>query len=492
MGIDREYLYKAWPGSNEKNPPAGKTPIAVNVGWTWRLALACISTTVGACIPVGYMLGVVNTPAAIIKEWCNETVAERYDVVLTESGVNVLWSAVVSIFLVGGMIGSLSGAFIANKIGRKGTMILGEACFLVAATLFFLSKPLGLIEFLFAGRLVAGLCSGLITAVTPMYLTELAPVTLQGATGVLCPMGLCFGVFFAQVMGLNSILGTVESWNILLSLYAILVMFSLVTLPWMSESPKYCDSIRKDRMRAIKELCKLRELPPEIVVHELDDVKNGDGQRERWSVLRLLKDRDLRLNLALVCALQAGQQLSGINAVFYYSTDIFENAGLSTPHAQYASLGASFLNFAIAVIMIPIVNHQPRRFMALLSTSLSTFWLVSLTIFILNMKTYSFMSYMSVVGVLCYVVCYGLGLGPIPYFIGTELFEVGPRPSAMALGSVCNWGGNFLVGMTFLVVQNAIGAYSFLIFAASTGLLTLFLLCCLHETNAKVLAEREN
>uniref|UniRef100_A0A0K8SSB0 Major facilitator superfamily (MFS) profile domain-containing protein n=1 Tax=Lygus hesperus TaxID=30085 RepID=A0A0K8SSB0_LYGHE len=495
MGVDKEHLYTvSRPGSTEyiDSKPTGKPPVVVNVGWTWRLALACMSTSIGAAIPIGWQLGVVNTPAAIIQRWCNETVAERYDIHLSESGLNVLWSGIVSILLVGGMTGSLTGALVANKIGRRGTMVLGEIGYLIAGALFFAAKPLKSIEFMFIARLIIGLCSGLITAVMPMYLTELAPMTLQGAVGVLCPLGLTSGVFFAQVAGLHALLGTEENWNILMSFSVILVLPSLATLPWMCESPKYLDSVKKDRMRAIKELCKLRNLPQEIVIHELEDFTSKDttAPTEKWSVLRLLGSRELRLNLALVCALQAGQQLSGINAVFFYSTSIFESAGLSNQNAQYASLGASCLNLVWSVIMIPVVNHHSRRFLAILSTFTATVWLISLTIFILYMKTVSFFSYMSVVGVLGYVVSYGIGLGPIPYFIGTELFDVGPRSSAMALGSVCNWSGNFIVGMSFLVIQNLIGAYSFLIFAASTGLLTLFLYKCLHETNAKVLAER--
>lgn len=66
---------------------------------------------------------------------------------------------------------------------------------------------------------------------------------------------------------------------------------------------------------------------------------------------------------------------------------------------------------------------------------------------------------------MAYVIFYGVGLGPIPYFIGSELFDVGPRPIAMALGSVFNWGGNFIVGMTFPSAETLIGPYTFLIFA---------------------------
>jgi hypothetical protein len=57
----------------------------------------------------------------------------------------------------------------------------------------------------------------------------------------------------------------------------------------------------------------------------------------------------------------------------------------------------------------------------------------------------------------------------------TELFQVGPRPIAMAFGSMANWGGNFIVGMTFPILQSLIGQYSFLLFATSTFFLALFL-----------------
>lgn len=75
------------------------------------------------------------------------------------------------------------------------------------------------------------------------------------------------------------------------------------------------------------------------------------------------------------------------------------------------------------------------------------------------------MPFVCTVAILAYVIFYGIGLGPIPYFIGSELFDVGPRPIAMALGSVFNWGGNFIVGMMFPIVETIIGAYTFLIFA---------------------------
>ena len=84
------------------------------------------------------------------------------------------------------------------------------------------------------------------------------------------------------------------------------------------------------------------------------------------------------------------------------------------------------------------------------------------------------MPWLCISAVLAYVLFYGIGLGPIPYFIGSELFDVGPRSAAMALGSVSNWGGNFIVGMMFPSFRKLLGSYTFLIFGACILLTALF------------------
>ncbi|KAJ8985312.1 hypothetical protein NQ317_007099, partial [Molorchus minor] len=159
-------------------------------GWTKLLALSGVSISLGLCMPVGYNIGVVNTPAAIIKVFCNESVYTRYESVLDQTHLDLLWSVVVSIFLVGAAIGSLGGSVLADKIGRKGVLCVCAGLYILAAIFLFACKAANSIEMLIIGRLVVGLASGLTTSVAPMYLTELAPLNLKGATGVLCPLGL--------------------------------------------------------------------------------------------------------------------------------------------------------------------------------------------------------------------------------------------------------------------------------------------------------------
>lgn len=77
-----------------------------------------VTTTLGVSIPVGINIGVINAPSGYIKSWINDTVFDRYEVSLSPGGLDMFLSVVVSIFLIGGVIGSLSGAVIADKLGR--------------------------------------------------------------------------------------------------------------------------------------------------------------------------------------------------------------------------------------------------------------------------------------------------------------------------------------------------------------------------------------
>ena len=113
--------------------------------------------------------------------------------------LEIIWSAVVSSFLIGGMIGSLTGGWLADLRGRRGAVLIAELLTLTAAVLFVASKPFHLVELLLLGRIIAGLAGGLATSVVPMYLTELSPVALRGSMGVLCPIGLTIGVLIGQV-----------------------------------------------------------------------------------------------------------------------------------------------------------------------------------------------------------------------------------------------------------------------------------------------------
>ncbi|CAG9784011.1 unnamed protein product [Diatraea saccharalis] len=221
-------------------------------GWSFYLILAGVATTLGLSLPVGYNIGVINTSAMLIKQFCNESVIAHYDVVLDKGWLDMLWSTVVSIFIIGGCTGSLLGAVLADYLGRKKSIITVSGLSIVGAMLFVFCRVANSVEMLLLGRLLVGLAAGLTTSIVPMYLTELAPLKLSGTMGIACPMGVNVGVLVGQVMGLNFLLGGVDDWPYLLSVYVLLVIFCLPMLFILPESPKYLFVIRRDEENALK------------------------------------------------------------------------------------------------------------------------------------------------------------------------------------------------------------------------------------------------
>lgn len=85
----------------------------------------------------------------------------RYGSTLNKGQLDFLWSTIVAIFLVGGTIGSLGGSYCADKVGRKGALIVSSFIGLVAGVLFFTSKLANSVEMLILGRLLVGVSSGI-------------------------------------------------------------------------------------------------------------------------------------------------------------------------------------------------------------------------------------------------------------------------------------------------------------------------------------------
>ncbi|XP_058125663.1 solute carrier family 2, facilitated glucose transporter member 3-like [Anopheles ziemanni] len=497
--------------SPEKGSKIVQNVNAINVRkdsrWTFWLITAGIATTFGAAVPTGYNIGVINAPANFIKSWCNETIYETYGTVFTEGNLETFWSAVVSIFLIGGVIGSLGGAWVADRLGRKRSFLLCGFLLVLGGLCFQFCKAIGSVELLMIGRIVVGLAAGLTTSTVPMYLTELAPLGLRGALGVFCSMGVTGGVVVGQVMSLEEVFGTDDHWQFALSFYVILVVMFFVPYHWLPESPKYLFVIRRRHDEAVNELKRVagRKVRDEYVRQQIDAMRRectpeneeesvGDGERreekaKERSIISVLKDRTLLLPLVLVCALQGGQQLSGINAVFFYSVSIFESVGLSSTDAKFANLGAGCLNLFVAFFSPVLMAKFTRRFLALLSCSMCAIFLFCLTFIVYFIDDVEWFSYASIVAILLYILFYQIGLGPIPYFIGSELFEVGPRPAAMALGSLASWGCNFIVAMLFTTLQSAWGAFVFLPFTVTCVALTLLLRTYLPETRGKNISQ---
>ena len=141
----------------------------------------------------GYNSGVVNAPAAAIKEFTRETHKSHYGVELTDNQVDTVFTAITCAFLVGGMAGAMLGGWVADRLGRKRGLITSQAIGLLGALAMSLAQPLNSWEVLLVGRLIVGLTAGLNTVLGPTYVAEVAPVDLRGGLGVFNQLAVTSG-----------------------------------------------------------------------------------------------------------------------------------------------------------------------------------------------------------------------------------------------------------------------------------------------------------
>ncbi|XP_055883562.1 solute carrier family 2, facilitated glucose transporter member 5-like [Biomphalaria glabrata] len=142
---------------------------------------------------------------------------------------------------------------------RKGTLLLNNAVAFTCAALQGCSKVSNSFEVLIAGRVVAGICCGLNSAVAPLYLAKIAPISLRGFCGTCSQLSITFGVLIWGILGMKLVLGTETLWPILDASPTIPAIYSLVTLTFCPESPKYLLVNKRDDDAAEAALIWLRK-----------------------------------------------------------------------------------------------------------------------------------------------------------------------------------------------------------------------------------------
>uniref|UniRef100_A0A3Q2EHX5 Solute carrier family 2 member 3a n=1 Tax=Cyprinodon variegatus TaxID=28743 RepID=A0A3Q2EHX5_CYPVA len=417
--------------------------------------LFSLGTAVIGSLQFGYNTGVINAPEEKLRSFFNNTWMERYGEPISPGVCTIVWSVAVAIFSVGGMVGSFSVGVMANRFGRRQSMLLVNCLAVIGGLLMGFSTICYSYEMVIAGRLVIGLFCGLFTGLTPMYVGELSPTPLRGAFGTLHQLGVVVGILIAQIFGLESLLGSDRLWPLLLALTVVPALLQCLFLPFCPESPRFLLINRQKEEQA-----------PTLV-------------DRLWGCL--VKQRHVCCNVHFLSNLMNGSSPS----VFYYSTGIFSSAGVKQP--IYATIGAGIVNTIFTVVSLFLVERAGRRTLHLLGLGGMALSALLMT-FSLYLKHIAAMSYVAILAVMLFVAMFELGPGPIPWFIVAELFSQGPRPAAMAVAGCCNWTANFLVGMTFPKLVLC-GPWVFLIFTAFLIFFFIFTFLKVPETKGKTFDE---
>ncbi|XP_015114745.1 solute carrier family 2, facilitated glucose transporter member 1 isoform X2 [Diachasma alloeum] len=459
-------------------------------GLNGRLLFAIAAAALGSSFQHGYNTGVVNPPQSLIESWIKSVKGNRTGEEVSQEQVTAIWSIAVAIFCVGGMIGGALVGTIADRFGRKGGLLLINILVVITVFLEGFSKMAASYEMLIVGRLIIGINSGLNAGLAPMYLAEISPMHLRGAVGTVYQLVITISILIAQILGMNQLLGTEQHWPLLLSLTIVPAIFQCLTLPLCPESPKYLLLCKGKDVDAQRSLTWLRS--SNDVYEEMEEMR---AEYESMKMLPTVGLRDLfvnstlRIPLVIAIMVMLAQQLSGINAVMFFSTKIFKMASLDDAAAQSATMGVGAMNVVMTLVSLVLVEKCGRKTLLLFGFGGMVIDTALLTISISYADVSTAAAYLSIIFVILFVVLFATGPGSIPWFLVSELFNQSARPAATSISIAINWSANFIVSIAFLPLQEALGPKVFIIFVVIQLFFTLFIWRKVPETKNKTIEE---
>jgi len=389
---------------------------------------------------------------------------------------------VVSIILIGALIGALGGGTIADRIGRKWTIILTAIVYLISGLFLALAVDLPMIML---GRFIGGLALGVSSMAAPLYIAEISPPKYRGALVTSFQLAITIGILVAYLIGYA--FAETRDWRWMFGVSIIPAIVQWVGMLFAPESPRWL-LIKNKTEKALSILKKLRS---GNVGRELEEMQKIESKTKEggW---KSLFNKAFLAPLILGIGLSVFQQITGINTVFYYAPQIFEITGFATPSkAILASIAIGTINVIATIISLWLIDKIGRRKLLLIGIAGMAISLLFLSMgFITHEKGLYDLSLFSL---MAYVTFFAIGLGPCVWLIVSEIYPLHIRAKAMSIAIGFNWICNFIVSLTFLTLVHNLGSgETFLLYALICVLAWWFVFKLLPETKGKTLGEIES
>lgn len=390
-------------------------------------------------------------------------------------------SWIVSIMILCSALTPIPSAYLADRFGRKTTLLVGALPFIIGWILVIVANS---VPVLYAARIFSGLGYGIVYTVAPMYIGEIATNEVRGALSTLITLMNKIGIL-AQYC-----IGPFVSMRVLAGLNLIIPITFMVTFIFLPESPYYYFKFERSE-RAETSLLRLRhgDIRTElknIEINVQEDMKN----QGTWC--DLIREATNRKAMWISIGVFTIQQLCGSAAVVAYAQVIFKStAGHFEPYQESIILGCvQVATCFLSVILVDRVGRKPLLLLSALGVGLMNGTVGTYFYFFeFNKDAVANIHWLPLVAILIYIICYAIGLSTVPYVILGEMFPTNVKLYASCIAHIYTGISMFAVQKLFQVVKDAWGNYTvFWAFSVFSLMGLVFMMIVLPETKGKSFA----
>ena len=404
--------------------------------------------------------------------------------------------------LVGSIVGVLFAGILSDKLGRKLTMVISAVLFSTSALGCALSADFAQ---LVVYRIIGGVGIGVVSIVSPLYISELAVAQYRGRLVSLYQLAVTVGFLGAYLVNyqllawaesgtqlsvdwLNKIFIT-EVWRGMLGMETLPAILFFIIIFFIPESPRWL-IVRGKELKAVNILEKIYNSITEAK-SQLKETKSvlTSETRSEWSLL--MKPGIFKAVIIGVCIAILGQFM-GVNAVLYYGPSIFENAGLSGGDSLFYQVLVGLVNTLTTVLALVIIDKVGRKKLVYYGVSGMVVSLILIGLYFLFGDSLGVSSLFLLIFFLFYVFCCAVSICAVVFVLLSEMYPTKVRGLAMSIAGFALWIGTYLIGqLTPWMLQNLTPAGTFFLFAVMCVPYMLIVWKLVPETTGKSLEEIE-
>ncbi len=408
----------------------------------------------------------------------------QQDLGMATSAVESVTAAIV----IGEIVGALIGGWVANRIGRKLSMILVAVGY---AAFCLLSAAAWSVEALWVARVLLGLTIGISLVAVPVFVAESVPARIRGATLVMYQVSTVIGIIIGfLVAALLADVNNSYNWRLMLGIAAIPAVILLPFLLRLPETARWF--MLKGRRAEAKRSLEITD-PAADIDAELDEMAASISEESGGAIKEMLRKPYLRATV-FVLGLGFFIQITGINATVTYGPKIFGAMGIESDQQKLLlNVGIQFIALVAVLISMRTVDRWGRRPILLTGISIMIFAQILMVITFATVHNDQYATWQKALGfagIALINIGFVFGFGALVWVYSSEAFPARLRAYGSSAMLTADLVANWIIANFFLSAMEKVGgAVSFGFFAVMAVLAWVFVFKLAPETKGRELEE---